>query len=781
MMKIGVPDKSSTVRILAAILIGGVLAWLLRDIWAPLISGGIGFAERSLPVRVLLMTIFTILFSLFVWGLAKVYDSITDTSVVKPQTLLALIGGLTGALIFYLIYGTGTLDTGRVDWLFNLGDNAQHYLGWVFFRNDPWTFPIGFSCSLGYPVGTCVCFTDSIPLLAVPLKVISFWLPETFQYFGWWTLLNFILQGALAALILYEVTGKRLAAVIAPLFFCTADILLFRVFRYTPLSGQWIILVAIYLYFLNRRGSQHNNLWPLVHITAVLIQGYFFVMTFVVYCGTLLERYLQDRKVWPIIKNLAISLAATGLVMWIVGFFTASVDLSDAGLGYFKANLNAFFNPMTGWSRFFQPLPLAPDTYRMNVNYLGLGIILLFIPGAVMFFIRQKGSILKTLFTHSGLLVIILVLGVFALSNVVTLNEHILFTYTLPEPLMKLWGIFRGTERMLWPIYYLVFIFTIGQTTLISRRGWVNGLTLLAAFSVQIFEVTPRLQSFHAEFNQPQGKPTTLQSSFWEEAADQFDSLVILPLSLQNWDRLTQFAAEYHLKINYSYYARGSPALRPAAQEKMKALENGQTSPHEMYIIKSPDLFHSLCGRYGTNDFFGYVNKEWVLAPGFGINPTNYDDISITADIANCARLSLPDFVDRYKDDVLIFAVMDDASTLRTDSVLTNLRSVGLEIGLPEKPGMSFLAVTARSRLVYEAQSEKTAEFRSRKGEVTNGISLPFALGLTSAGDISGEENAVILVNSRDYSFHQNGLNVVVVDAESGEVIDTALYTPVKP
>jgi hypothetical protein len=781
MMKIGVPDRGSAIRTLIVILIGGVLAWLLRDIWAPLLSGGIGFTERSLPVRLLLMTIFTSLFSLLVWGLVKANESITDTSIVKPQALLALIGGLTGALIFYLIYGPGTLDTGRIDWLFRLGDNTQHYLGWVFYRNDPWIFPIGFSCSLGYPTGTCMCFTDSIPLLAIPLKVVTFWLPETFQYFGWWTLLSFILQGMFAALILYEVTGKRLAAVISPLFFCTADILLFRVFRYTPLSGQWIILAAIYLYFLNRRDSQHNNLWPLVHIMAVLIQGYFFVMTFVVFCGTMLERYLQNHKLWPIVKSLAISLAATGLVMWIVGFFTASVDLSDAGLGYFKANLNAFFNPLVGWSRFFQPLPLAPDTYQMNVNYLGLGIILLFIPGAVMFFIHQKGSILKTLFTHSGLLVIILVLGVFALSNVITLNEHILFTYTLPEPLMKLWGVFRGTERMLWPTYYLIFIFTIGQAVQINRRGWVNGLILLAAFSVQLFEVAPRLQSFHAEFNLPQGKPTTLQSSFWEEAADQFDSLVILPLSLQNWDRLTQFAADYHLKINYSYFARESPSLKPAALEKMKALENGQTSPNEMYIIKSPDLFHALCGSYGNDDFFGYVNKEWVLAPGFEKNPTDYDDISITADIANCARLSLPDFVDRYQDDVLIFAVMDDASTLRTDSVLTPLRSIGLEIGLPEKPGMSYLAVTAQSRLIYETQSERVAEFRSRKAEVTNGITLPFALGLTSAGDNSGEENAVIMVNGRDYSYHQNGLNIVAVDAESGKVIDTALYTPVKP
>ncbi len=289
-----------------------------------------------------------------------------------------------------------------------------------------------------------MCFTDSIPLLAIPLKLFRFLLPETFQYFGWWTLFNFILQGAFAALLVFEVTRNRLAAIIAPLFFCTADILLFRVFRYTPLSGQWIILFALYLYFLNKRDDSHNRLWPLVHIMAVLIQGYFFVMTFVVFCGTLLESYLKDRKFIPVVKSLLVSLASTLLCMWVVGFFTASVDMSDVGLGYFKANLNAFFNPLPGWSQFFQPLPLAAGTYPLNVNYLGFGDhSIVHFGGRDIYLSEEKiplGFFLRKCrpFIHHPVLVI------FALSNLITLNDRILFSYNLPEPLVRLWVFFVG-------------------------------------------------------------------------------------------------------------------------------------------------------------------------------------------------------------------------------------------------------------------------------------------------------------------------------------------------
>lgn len=749
------------VQFTTALVAGAVLALIFKKDLTPVLTGGTAFTARSLPVQMALLVFFSGFFSIISFVLIRVNYLAEENRSIKPAGYLAVVGGLTGGLIFYLIYGSGTLDTSRVDWLFNLGDNAQHYLGWVFFRNDPWTWPIGFSCSLGYPTGTCMCFTDSIPLLAIPFKLISALLPSTFQYFGIWTLLCFFLQGMFAALILYEVTGRKVPALIAPLFFCIADILLFRVFRYTPLTGQWIVLFALYLYFLNKRTTRWNALWPLVHGMAVLIQGYFFVMTFVIHIGTLLERYLIDRKWINAIRDIVISLGSTVLVMWIVGFFTASVEMSNTGLGYFKANLNAFFNPLPGWSRFFQPLPLAEGTYAMNVNYLGVGIILLVITGLVVMGLKDRKDLKRIWYTNSGLLMIIPVLFVFALSNVVTFNQHVLFSYNLPEPLLRLWGVFRGTERMLWPVYYLIFIFAINHSSRVSRRQWAGTVVLLAAFGLQLAEVYPQLERFHREYDEPQGRKTPLRSNFWVDAANMYESVVILPLSLDNWARLSEFAADNRMRINYSYYARYSPEIEPAAEKKKQNLIGGKLLPEEMYVLKSQDLFQQVCGLYQNGpDFLGYIDGEWVLAPGFMNMVSEKDYVNITGAKANCEGLSLEEFMARYSDNLLILSAMDDVSGL------------GIASG-----GMSYIGIRENGETVYEHHAEEKIELVMNKDDLIQGSPLPVTLAITSAGRLSGEEDAMIEINGRDYSYHRPGLNIVVLDLESGDVIDTALFT----
>lgn len=761
-----------------SILLGGFLSWAVKDDITLLLSGGYAFDERALPVRIALMAVFTLFFSAVFLICFLINHSLDEDSRSKPRVFLALLGGLTGGLVFYLIYGTGTLDVSRTDWLFRLGDDAQHYLGWVFYRNDPWTFPIGFSQSLGYPGGWCMCFTDSIPLMAIPLKLASGLLPETFQFFGWWTLLCYVLQGVLSALLLYEVTRSRLAAVIAPLFFCTADILLYRTFRYTPLTGQWIVLLALYLFFLNRRTNRWNWLWLLVHGMAVLIQGYFFVMTFVVFLGALLERALMDKKWLPALLQTSLSLASNLLVMWVVGFFRESVDMSGAGLGYFKANLNALINPLDGWSRFIPPLPLAPDTYP-NVNYLGAGIILLVLLGLSSLVFRKLDIEKLFWLRQAGLLFIIPVLFIFALSNVVTWNEHTLFTYTLPEPLMRQWGVFRGTERMLWPVYYLLFIFGISQVFAWRWRGWVSAIVLLSAFGIQVVEVLPMLNNFHNNFSDPQEKQTNLRSDFWEDAAGKYDSVYILPLNLENWARLTEFAGNNRLNINYAYFARQSPSLETNALQKMDDLREGKTVTGEMYVIKSPELLKTVCKEFGGREFLGYVNGEWALAPGFNKLPDDYPDIAITGTNSNCELLPLSEFLEKYREKILAFSVMHDASSVMDEKSSSLLQSLGLRDDLRKKPGMSYAAVTFGGKVISEESGEGRVEFSLLKGQTVGNIIIPITIEIVSAGEISGEEDSIIKINGRDYSYHRHGLNIAVIDPDTGRVLDTGLFAPV--
>ena len=112
-----------------------------------------------------------------------------------------LIAGII-FLIFGLMYGFKVLNPTNINWIFaGYGDLIQHYVGWEAFRVADWSFPLGLTNVVSYPLDISVIYTDSVPLLAIFFKLISFMLPKSFQYMGLYGLLCFILQGILSAKI----------------------------------------------------------------------------------------------------------------------------------------------------------------------------------------------------------------------------------------------------------------------------------------------------------------------------------------------------------------------------------------------------------------------------------------------------------------------------------------------------------------------------------------------------------------------------------------------------
>jgi hypothetical protein len=120
-----------------------------------------------------------------------------------------LIGGSFGLVWFILVFGPSILNRRALSWIMQ-GDGAQHVLGWLFFRREPWSWPVGAVPSFPHPVGITVGYTDSIPWLAIPAKVLSPFLPVDFLYVGPWLGLCFFLQGWLGVRIVQELSPKPL-------------------------------------------------------------------------------------------------------------------------------------------------------------------------------------------------------------------------------------------------------------------------------------------------------------------------------------------------------------------------------------------------------------------------------------------------------------------------------------------------------------------------------------------------------------------------------------------
>jgi len=127
------------------------------------------------------------------------------STVVKAPSLRQALGWglLIGAASYFFWYGLSTLDPTNVAWLAS-DDRATAFLGWHFFRFEPWTFPAGLVRNYGEGMNTSLVVTDSVPLVALLLKPFSPLLPADFQFLGPWALASYVANAALG----YAIVGR---------------------------------------------------------------------------------------------------------------------------------------------------------------------------------------------------------------------------------------------------------------------------------------------------------------------------------------------------------------------------------------------------------------------------------------------------------------------------------------------------------------------------------------------------------------------------------------------
>ena len=169
-----------------------------------------------------------------------------------------LTGALLGVLVFLAVYGVRVLDPTSVDWILNSlsPDPIQHYLGWELFRRSPVHLPyIGANYNAVYTFRTSVLFTDSQPLAALFFKLLGGILPTRFQYFGWWGLLCYALQGGLAQAVIARFGGvkpdqkaKLWGSVAGAGVLVLFPALTMRTFAHEALAATWLVLLALYLW-----------------------------------------------------------------------------------------------------------------------------------------------------------------------------------------------------------------------------------------------------------------------------------------------------------------------------------------------------------------------------------------------------------------------------------------------------------------------------------------------------------------------------------------------------
>ena len=110
------------------------------------------------------------------------------TSPRWPRYAAAFLG-----FAWFLQIGGGPTLNPTHKTLIMSGDWMQHWFGWLMFRREEWTFPLGAISGMPYPIGTTVGYTDSNPLVSLLLKPFSGLLPQEFQFIGLWLAFCFVM------------------------------------------------------------------------------------------------------------------------------------------------------------------------------------------------------------------------------------------------------------------------------------------------------------------------------------------------------------------------------------------------------------------------------------------------------------------------------------------------------------------------------------------------------------------------------------------------------------
>ncbi len=521
----------------------------------------------------------------------------------KNRKLCFFIGAIIGVLVFIAFFGIRIIIPTNTDWIFtNYGDGTQHYLGWVYYRYSPWTFPIGMTEGLTSEGPISCMYTDSIPLLAVFFKLFSSILPETFQYLGIWGVICFALNGGLGASLLSRIKPNLYFTSIGSLFYSVFVPPIFRIPQHNSLGATWLILIGFILIIDHDRKYKHSLtpiiLWSLTCAAATLIHPYFIAMLFILMFGYMIIVFCRDKKRLYAICTFASSVIFTLLSLWCIGAFDKKGSLDSEGLGKYSSNLNTFYNG-SGLSKFIPSIPVLRGQYE-GIGYLGLGMLICFFIGIISAFIHLKsgkGSLKKNLSQYYNkynieiltYAIIFTISYVWALSNVIALDDVPIRVIELPQSVFKLLSVFRSTGRFIWIPCLMIITSTLWFISKLNIKTAAVIVTVCAI--INCIDFSDWRSKLYTQYNVTSREPD-ISYTEWKEVSNGVNEIVFLPLPTDHitymklYFDIAELASYDKIKLSSFYIARSDyDSLCEYADEEYKILCDGNGKTDKLYVF----------------------------------------------------------------------------------------------------------------------------------------------------------------------------------------------------
>lgn len=495
----------------------------------------------------------------------------------QKQIISIIIAGCIGAAFFLFLYSE-ILNPKYDAWLLtSSADPAQHYMGWMMYKNASWSFPLGVAKNYAYPVGLPIIYTDSIPLFAIIFKLFRHFMQGGFQYFGIWLLACFILQAVFGYLLIKIFIESEIIAIMGSILFVLSPIMLFNNFA---MAGHWLILSGIWLIFKKHNYLQRRQ-WGLLFLLSLFTHPYIFFMNGFLMLADVGMLRLTNKKIGvkQILIFFAVEISWVLLLTYSLGIFAG--QSREDGYSFFSMNLNALFNPIDGWSKLLPSFSIGK--YQLEgFNYLGAGIILLFILSLCL--ALRKKNLFLNFKKYWPLLLICLILSMLAVSNIIAFNGIELIKIKLPLFITNnLLGTIRASGRMFWPVFYIILLFSF--YVLKKSRFKIALFILIAAIALQFFDLSGKLNQLDNLFEKKIWT-NPIDTKEWVKYSKDYKHIFFLPVIPHiNYVPFTLYAAENNLTVNNGYFARSIKKLDWYIEKKIKDAKKGNYSCDTIYIF----------------------------------------------------------------------------------------------------------------------------------------------------------------------------------------------------
>lgn len=544
-----------------------------------------------------------------------------------PLRLKYIIPLLLGVFTFLLTVGISPLMPTYVGWILGRLDPTQHYLGWIFYRNSEWAMPIGLNPKFGLDISSSIVYSDTIPLLAIPFKLLSPLLPSEFQYFGIWILICFVMQSIFAWKIISLFTSSTYLRTIACIFFIFSPPLLWRL--YTPagghasLIGHFLILWAIYLSLINQSHKLLN--WITLLSISILVHFYIFVIILVIWISNLLNQ-IYIKKIPFNIKRILFEIISVAICIalfsWQAGYFTISASLNnDRGYGYHSMNIMGPIDPQ-GWS-YLWPGITSPNNWGEGFSFIGLGLILSSILSLVLltFSVKVREEIFQFVKVKYPLFsMTAIAFTIFAISNNVGIGSYSI-TFSLPSWIISILDSLRSSARMFWPVYYMISI----ATCFIIIRNFSHKYSLIILGFFAALQVIDTSRGWHqnkellSEDKSYELYSPKLKDAFWESAASRFRNIALVSVSNMppHWEQYALYAAKNMMGTNSVHFARiDQKKIYESNQRLEYQIDTGNLHGDTLYILEDQFIISAIANS-PSDTVIAKIDDVNVVIPGW--------------------------------------------------------------------------------------------------------------------------------------------------------------------